>query len=52
MSFKVLAQIRKLNEIIITYNTFTKLPLLYKKKINLKFSLKIMWEKNWSIYWG
>ena len=39
--------INEWNEIIIRYNIFTKLPLLYKKKNKLKVALKIVWEKSW-----
>jgi hypothetical protein len=38
-------QIKKLNEIIIGYNVFTKLPLLYKKKTKLKLHWKLCERK-------
>jgi len=34
-------QIKEWNEIIIRHNTFTKLPLLYKEKTNLKLNWKL-----------
>jgi len=40
-------QIKKWNEIIIGYNTFTKLPLLYKKKTKLKLHWKLCERKVW-----
>jgi hypothetical protein len=45
-------QIKECNEIIISYNTFTKLPLLYKKKTNLKLHWKLCEGKVWVLIEG
>ena len=45
VSFKVLSQIKKSNEIIIRHDTFTKLPLLYNNKTNLKLYRKLCERK-------
>ena len=48
-------QIKEWNKIIIIYNIFTKLPLLYKKKTNLKLHWKLcerkVGRKKLKLYW-
>jgi len=41
VALAICTQIKEWNEIIIRHNTFTKLPLLYKKKTNLKLHWKL-----------